>query len=85
MHLFPEEFIQETFHWACISGPGLKSSFLNSLPNDKILDLTKFKAFADDNSNVSKIINSHLDRTENTVGRGQKCWIPALSLFPTMF
>ena len=43
----------------------------NSLPNSKILDVTKFKAFTDNKLNVAKIMISLLDRTENTVGKGK--------------
>ena len=42
---------------------------LNSLPNDKILDCPKLKAFADDKLNVAKITISLYDRAENTVGK----------------
>ena len=41
------------------------------LPNDKILDLTKPKAFADNNLNVAKMTISVFDRVENTVGKGE--------------
>ena len=40
----------------------------NSLPNDKISDVTKLKAFADDKLNVARIMIYLLDRVENTVG-----------------
>ena len=41
-----------------MSGNGLKQEYLfdasiNSLPNDKILDFSKFNAFADDKINVT--------------------------------
>ena len=39
------------------------------LPNDKILDMTKFKAFADDKVDVAEMKISHYDRVENTVGK----------------
>ena len=44
---------------------------LNSFPNDKILDLTKLKAFTDDKLNVSRMMISILDRVENTVEKGE--------------
>ena len=44
---------------------------INPLPNNKILDVTKLKAFADDNLNFSKMTISLLDRIENTVGKGE--------------
>ena len=40
-------------------------------PNDKILDLTKLKAFADDKLNLTKVIMSVFDRVENIVGKGE--------------
>ena len=42
-----------------------------SLSNYKILVWTKFKAFADDNSYVSKMVISIFDRVEYTVGKGE--------------
>ena len=41
------------------------SAWLNSLPNDKILDLTKLKAFADDKMNEAQMMISIFDRLEN--------------------
>ena len=38
---------------------------VNSLPNDKFLDLSKFKAFADDKINVAHFV---LGKVENIVG-----------------
>ena len=42
--------------------------FFNSSQNDKFLDSTKPKAFADNKSYVCKIMISLLDRVENIVG-----------------
>ena len=50
---------------------------LDPFPQDKILDQTKLKAFADDKSNVTKMIISVFDRVENIV--------QAISPFSTMF
>ena len=44
---------------------------VNSLPNDKILDMTKLKAFADDKLKVAKMRASLFDRAENTAGKGE--------------
>ena len=47
---------------------------LKSLPNDKILDLSKLKEFADDKTNVTKELKFVLGREENIVGRKRwKC------------
>ena len=40
---------------------------LNPLPDDKILDRSKLKAFADDKLNVTKMIISVFDRVGNIV------------------
>ena len=39
--------------------------------DDKSLDQTKLKAFADDKLNVTKMIISVFDRVENIVGKGE--------------
>ena len=43
---------------------------INSLPNDKILDLSKFKALADDKFNVANMMISLFDSVENLVCKG---------------
>ena len=43
----------------------------NSLPNDKVLDWSKLKAFADDKLNVTKELKFVLGREENIVGKGE--------------
>ena len=43
----------------------------NFLPNDKILDWSKLKAFADDNVNLTQKWKFHLGRVENIVGKGE--------------
>ena len=43
----------------------------NPFPQDKILDQTKLKAFADDKLKTTKMIISVLDRVENIVGKGE--------------
>ena len=40
---------------------------VNPLQNDKILALTKFKAFSRDKFNVAKMMISVFDRVENTI------------------
>ena len=55
----------------CLLLPSLPLLTVNSLPNDKILDMTKLKAFADDNLNIAIMTISLLDRVENTVGKGE--------------
>ena len=54
------------------------------LPNYKIFDMTRLKAFADNKLNVAKITISLFDGLENT-GKRRKHWLPAFSYFPTEF
>ena len=55
-------------------------------PNDKILDVTKLKAFADYKSDVGKMMISLTDRVENTVGKeenaGHQHFLLFLQRFP---
>ena len=57
----------------------------NTLPNDKILDVTKLKAFADDKLNVTKMMISLYDRVENTLGKGENAGDQHFLLFPQFF
>ena len=44
---------------------------INSLPNDKIVDWSKMKAFADDKIHVTEKLKLVLERLENIVGKGE--------------
>ena len=44
---------------------------INPLPNDKILDRSKLKAFPDDKINVTKHLKFGMGRVENIVGNGE--------------
>ena len=44
---------------------------INSLPNDKILDWSQLKAFADDKLNLAEKFEYVLGRVENIVGKGE--------------
>ena len=62
--------------------------WLNSLPNDNILDWSKFKAFAGNKINVTKQnykLKFVLEMVENIVGKGEICWLPAFSPFHAVF
>ena len=48
-----------------------KKFLLNSLPNDKILDVTKLKAFADDKLHEAQMMISVFERIENILGKGE--------------
>ena len=57
----------------------------NPLPDDKILDWSKLKAFADNKIGVTFKQKFSLGCVENIVGKRRKCWLPAFSPCPTMF
>ena len=48
----------------------------------KILDLSKFKAFADDNLTVNQKLKFALERAENIVGKGENAYYQHFLLFP---
>ena len=63
----------------------LFSHYVNPLPNDKILDMTKLKAFTDNKLHVDKMTISDLDRVENTEEKGENTGYQHLFLFPQCF
>ena len=60
----------------------LQGGETGSLPNDKILDETKWKAFADDKINVAQVTVSVFDRIENSVGKGENVGYQYFLHFP---
>ena len=58
---------------------------INSLPNDKILDWTKLKAFADDKINVTEKLKFVLGKVENVVGKGENAGYQHFLLYPQCF
>ena len=56
-----------------------------SLPNDKVLDCSKLKAFSDDKIQVLKIIIFDFDRIENNVGKGENAGYQHFLHFPQCF
>ena len=77
--LFPK-----CFQKACF--PGASKSvivweWVNSLQSDKILDWSKFKAFADD-KNLAEKLKFVLERVENIVGKGENACYQHFLLFP---
>ena len=55
---------------------------INSLPNDKFLVLSKFKAFADNNLNVYQKLKFASGRLEIMVGKGENAGYQHFLLFP---
>ena len=58
---------------------------VNSLPNNKILDWSKFKTFADDAINVTEKLKFVLGRVENIVGKGENAGYQQFLLLPQGF
>ena len=76
--------IAASLHWLlnkCI----IHLKFFIPLPNDKILDVTKLKAFADNQLNIVKMTISRYDRVENIVGKGENAGYQHFLLFPPCF
>ena len=48
-----------------------EACYFNPLPNDKILDWSKLKAFADDKMNLAEKLKLLPGRVENIVGKGE--------------
>ena len=61
-----------------------KVNKVKSLPNDKFLDLSELKAFADEKVNMSKKFQFMVGRVENIVGKGENASYQHFSPFPTM-
>ena len=60
-------------------------SCTNPLSNDKFLDWSKLKAFAEYKINVIEKQKSFWELVENIVGKEENAGLPAFSSFPTMF
>ena len=61
----------------------LSQKCVNSLPNDKILDWSKLKAFADDKLDAIVKLKYALGKVENVVGKGENAgfqYFPPFSL-----
>ena len=58
---------------------------LNSLPNDKISDLTKLKAFAEDRIDIAQVMISVFNRIENIVEKGENVGYQHFLPFPHYF
>ena len=58
---------------------------MNALPNDKMIDWSNFKAFADDNSNMAEMVKLVFERVENIAGKGENAGHQHFLLFPLCF
>ena len=59
--------------------------WVNPLPDDKILDRSKFKQSADDNFKFDENSRKFSKRVENTVGKGEIAHYKQFLLFPQCF
>ena len=57
----------------------------NSLPNERFLDWSKFKAVTDDNVNVAQKQKFCLGWVENIAGKGENAGYQHFLLFPQCF
>ena len=58
---------------------------INSLPNDKISDWSKLKAFANNKINVTEKLKFVLGKVENIVGKGENAGYQNFLLFQQCF
>ena len=58
---------------------------LNSFPNDKILDWSNLKAFADNKIKVTVKLKFNFGRAENIVGKGENAGHQHFLFFPQCF
>ena len=56
----------------------------HSLPNNKLGDWSKLKAFADDKKNVTEKLKFVLERVKDIVEKGENAGYQHFLLFPTM-
>ena len=57
----------------------------NSLPNDKILDWSISKGYADDKKILNQKLNFDMEKVENIVGKGENAGCQHFLLFPQCF
>ena len=65
-------FFKRLLTYDCLQTRLCNTGF-NSLPNEKILDWSKLKAFADDKINMSEKLNFLEGKVENIAGKRRKC------------
>ena len=68
-----------------LSGLELHFNACNPLPNNKILDKSNLKAFADDKLKMIQLAKFVLDKKENDVGKEENAGNQLFLLFPKCF
>ena len=69
----------------CFQLESIICCLLNSLPNEKIIDLFKLKAFADEKLKVIQMAKLVLNEAENIVGKEENDGYQHFLLFPQCF
>ena len=64
---------------------GKVENVVNPLPDDKVLGLSKLKAFADDKLNITQNIKVVFHRIKNIVGKEENAGYQHFLLFPQCF
>ena len=87
-----EKFVFRGVEEVCGKSISIRSGFclvnvapfylFNPLPDDKILDWSKLKAFADDKLNLAEKLKFILGSVENIVGKGENAGDQHFLLFP---
>ena len=85
LHVFRCTFFVTNFVRICFHLSQCFKLTINSLLNEKILRLTKFKAFANDKIILIKKIKFTWERVENIVGKGENTGYQHFLLFPLCF
>ena len=85
LHVFRCTFFMTNFIRICFHLSPCFKLTINSLPNDKILDLTKFQAFADRKIILIEKLKFMWERVENIVGKGKNTGYQHFLLFPLCF
>ena len=57
----------------------------DSLLNERIVDISKFKTFTRDKFTVAKMMEYFFEKEENIVGKGENADYQNFLLFPTIF
>ena len=77
--------MQQKNYFSCIMQLSSCKGRRNSLPNDKVLDQSNSKDFADDKINVTCVTNFVMGSVENIVGKGENAGYQHFLHFPQCF
>ena len=75
----------DAYYMQKVRKPLLSAERVNSLPDDKILHLSKLKSAADDKLNLTQNLRFVFQKLENIVGKGENAGHQHFLLFPQCF